>query len=132
MAIDLDEISRRIDEALKSPESIEYFDRIKRRQKIQARQIKRFHTKYAKKLDWVIKKLEDKYSSNTYKDKEYKMGREPRDPLYWFLIEYARKYCRECKNKKYWNIFTGEAYYIGSYVIQVMNGQGSAVKIEKK
>jgi hypothetical protein len=28
-------------------------------------------------------------------------------------------------------MFTGEAYYIGSYVIQVIHGQGSAIRIDK-
>lgn len=131
MAIDLDEIKKRIDESLSSPEFEEYCQERKNKRKILNKQIKRFHTKYAKKLDWVIEKLEAKYLSNAYCNKEYKLGFEPRMPLYWFLLDYARKHCRQCKNKKYLNMFTGDAYYIGSYVIQVMHGQGSVVKVEK-
>ncbi len=35
------------------------------------------------------------------------------------------------KYKEYLNEFTGQAYYIGSYVIQVMHGQGSVLRVDK-
>lgn len=95
-------------------------------------QIERFHTKYQNRLDEVIQKLKDKYESDWYWEKEYSKGREPRTPLYWLLLDYARKYCKPCEEEKYLNMFTGEAYYIGSYVIQVMHGQGSIIRIDKQ
>ena len=49
----------------------------------------------------------------------------------WLALEYAYKYCEPCEDKKYLNMFTGEAYYIGSYVIQVMHGQGSVIRVDK-
>lgn len=132
MALDLDEMSRRFDEILKSPETDLYFKKLALRQKMERKQQKRFHEKYRKRLDEVIERLEKKYESNAYKDKEYKLGFEPRCPLYYFVFDYACKYCKPCKDKKYWNMFTGGAYYIGSYVIQIMHGQGSVIRIDKK
>ena len=52
--------------------------------------------------------------------------------VYYFVYDYALKHCKPCKDKKYWNMFTGGAYYIGSYVIQIMHGQGSVIRIDKK
>ena len=95
------------------------------------RWIQKIESKYGKNIDNLIEKLTSKYYSEEYIDREYKIGVQPRDPLLWLLFEYAEKNCEICENEKYLNQFTGEAYYIGSYVIQVMHGQGSIIKIEK-
>ena len=74
----------------------------------------------------------NKYYSYEYVKREYKLGYEPREPLLWLMFRYAQKYGKECNNKTYFNMFTGEAYYLGSYVIQVMHGQGSVLRIDKR
>ena len=129
---DVDDTIKKMKEWNKSPEGIAYFKNIKDRNNIQNRQIEKFKSLYEDKLDYVIETLQNKYQSDKYRDKEYKLGFEPREKLLWFVFEYAIKYCKPCNNKKYWNMFTGEAYYIGSYVIQIMHGQGSVLRIDKK
>jgi len=47
-------------------------------------------------------------------------------------MEYAETYGEECNDENYFNDFTGDAYYLGSYVIQTMHGQGSVIRIDKK
>lgn len=137
MALDLDEMEKRFDNMLKDPKFIqeakEYFANIERRGKIQTMQLKRFHGKYdAAGLDAFIEKCIQKYSSEKYKALWYE-GRHQELPteLFWFLYMYGERYCKKCKDKKYLNMFTSGAYYVGSYVIQCMNGQGSVIRIDK-
>jgi hypothetical protein len=97
------------------------------------RWITKIHTYYGNDIDSLTEKLMSKYYSDEYVDREYyKCKCEPREPLLWLLLEYAEKYGKRCKNKKYFNMFTGAAYYLGSYVIQTMHGQGSVIRIDKK
>jgi len=96
-----------------------------------ADRIKRFHVIYHDKLDSVIERLTKKYNSKAYIKREMKLGYEPRETLLWFIFEYAKIYGQPCEDEAYLNEFTGEAYYLGSYVIQVMYGQGSVLRIDK-
>jgi hypothetical protein len=118
---------------LKKKKSIkEFAEKLKKEQEHQNRWIEKFKSRYENNLDLALEKLMEKYYSKEYVQREYKIGFQPREKLLWLVFEYAIKYCKPCKNKKYWNTFTGEAYYIGNYVIQVMFGQGSALRIDKK
>jgi hypothetical protein len=123
-------------EWMKSPEgkaSIEKWAEEERKiEEILTARIEQFHTKYHDKLDAVIERLQAKYNSDGYRNKEYKMGYEPRETLLWFLFEYATRYCEPCEDEEYFNTFTGSAYYLGSYVMQVIYGQGSALLIDKQ
>ena len=93
--------------------------------------IGKFHAKYKDNLDAVVERLLLKYDSNEYVQRERSLGYEPRETLLWFLFKYATHYCEACLDEKYHNEFTGGAYYIGSYVIQVMYGQGSVIRVDK-
>lgn len=110
----------------------EFAERITREQEQRDVWIEKFKSRYENNLDFIIEKLMNKYYSDEYVNREYKIGYQPRETLLWLVLDYAVKYCKPCKNKKYFNPFTGEAYYIGSYVIQVMHGQGSVIRIDKK
>lgn len=95
------------------------------------RWVEKFKARCENDLDLAIETLLTKYDSDEYVRKEYARGYEPRETLLWLVLEYAERYCEECKDEKYYNMFTGAAYYIGSYVIQVMHGQGSVIRIDK-
>jgi hypothetical protein len=82
-------------------------------------------------IDAAIEKLCSWYESDKYRRREYNKGYEPRETLLWLAFEYAEKNCKECDDEEYLNTFTGQAYYIGSYVIQVMHGQGSVLRVDK-
>jgi hypothetical protein len=109
----------------------EFGEKIKREEERKDRWVEKFKKIVEPDIDAYLEKLIKKYDSDKYVRREYSLGYEPREPLLWIAFEYASKYCKECTDEKYLNMFTGEAYYIGSYVIQVMNGQGSVIKIEK-
>ena len=113
-------------------ESIERWgEKLRRADEHKDRWAEKFKQRCESDIDGSIEKLLAKYDSKEYRDKEYGKGREPMEDLLWVALEYAEKYCEECTDEKYLNMFTGSAYYIGSYVIQVMNGQGSVIRIDK-
>lgn len=123
-------------EYLSSPEgkkaTEKYFQKIANEKAILEYQLEKFHNLYKDRLDEVIEHVQKKYESDEYYLKEIKMGFEPRQKLYSFLFGYAEKYSTECREEQYYNEFTGIAYYLGSYVIQVIHGQGSAIIFEKQ
>jgi hypothetical protein len=74
------------------------------------------------------------YESDRYKDREYKMGIQPREQLLWVLLDVATVYGSDPSEEEletFENTFTGEIAKIGSYVIQSLYGQGSAIRIDK-
>ena len=97
-----------------------------------ARWVEKFKERCEGDLNGSLKKLMDKYYSDEYRNREHKMHVEPREPLLWLAYEYSSKYCKPYRGKKHWNMFTADAYHFGSYVIQLMIGQGSALRIDKK
>jgi hypothetical protein len=85
-------------------------------------------------IDASIGHLLNWYGSDKYRDREYKKGYEPREALLWVLLSVAETRGEECTEEEiemYANMFTGEIYKLGSYVIQVMHGQGSVIRIDK-
>lgn len=110
----------------------EWAKKFAREQDHKDRWVEKFKQRCEGDLNGSLKKLMDKYYSDEYRDREYKMHVEPREPLLWLAYEYATKYCKPYNGKKYLNMFTADAYNFGSYVIQLMIGQGSALRIDKK
>ena len=112
--------------------SIEEFgNKIRREEELKDRWIEKFKKLAEPDIDSALSRLIKKYDSDEYVRREYSLGYEPREKLLWVAFNYAEKYCKECTDEKYLNMFTGSAYYIGSYVIQVMHGQGSVIRIDK-
>ena len=126
---------KKLEEYLESEEGkkhmTDYCNKIAMKEVMEQSQIERFHNKYKDRIDEVFERLITKYDSDKYRNHEYKMGVEPREPLYWFLFKYAQTHGKPCTDDKYINDFTGEIHYLGSYVIQVMHGQGSCIRIDK-
>ena len=126
---------KKLSEFLDSPEGKEKTKRyvqemIDSRERLSSH-LKSFHDKYQDNLDAVLERLMDKYYSDEYVNKEHRLGYEPREKLLWFVFEYANVYCKPCTDEKYFNDFTAGAFYVGSYVMQVMCGQGSVLRIDK-
>lgn len=100
-------------------------------QEHQMRWVERFKKWAEPDLNAAIEKLCTWYGSGKYRDREFKKGYEPREILLWVALDYAKENCKECDDDDYLNAFTGDAYYIGDYVIQVMHGQGSCIRVDK-
>jgi len=85
-------------------------------------------------VDGSIERILRWYESDTYRNREYKMGIEPREQLLWVLLDVAVEHGSDLTNEEleiFENMFTGEIAKIGSYVIQSLYGQGSAIRIDK-
>lgn len=95
------------------------------------RWVEKIRHRYGNNIDDLIELLVKKYSSDAYIDREYKLGREPKEELLWMVYEYAKLYCDPCNDEKFINAFTHGAYYIGRFVIQLMIGQGSTLRIDE-
>ena len=115
-------------------ESIKRFaQKIANERLVRNRWIEKFRVRCESDLDGTLEKLTKKYYSQEYRDREhFKCKCEPREPLLWLMWDYAQEYCKQCKDKRYYNMFTTDAYYIGSYVISIMHGQGSVLAINKR
>jgi hypothetical protein len=79
-------------------------------------------------LEALIEKLETKYDSDKYVHREYKLGYQPREDLKYLLATYFEKNGEETEGL---NDFMEVSYKIGNYVVGIMYGQGSYVKIQK-
>ena len=85
-------------------------------------------------VDESIETILKWYESDRYRDREYKMGIQPREQLLWVLLDVATVYGSDASEEElgmFENTFTGEIAKIGSYVIQSLYGQGSAIRIDK-
>ena len=115
-----------------------FFEEKEQAEKLYASQVERLYQKWKDKIPEVIEKIMAKYNTNAYVNREYKLGFQPREALYWVINSMAVKYGKEVKlnkknAKKYpqLNMFTTSAYIFEGYLIQVMDGQGSVVRIDK-
>jgi hypothetical protein len=137
MALDMTLLQKTLDfldseEGQKS--TAEYCKKLKLADIHKERWIERIYARIKDNSDKAIERVIEWYDSDKYRDRKRKLGLEPREELYWSLYDIAKKYGRELTDleyDKYENIFTGGIYILGSYVIQIMNGQGSCVSIDK-
>jgi hypothetical protein len=113
----------------------DFFNRLYNEQQIFETQLERFHSKFGNSFSEIVEKVCLKYESDKYVDHWYKQSIEPPCPLYWFLLEYAKKYGRECTEselERYGNMFTTELVYCKGYYFGRMDGQGSVVQIHSE
>lgn len=115
----------------------EYFDKIFKREEMEISQLLRFHEKYndKNKFSKIVEKIISKYDSDKYRNREYNLGREPMEDLYFFLYEYASKYGIGSTDEEFeihGNNFTSGLYKIHGYFFNLMCGQGSCILISKE
>ena len=111
----------------------DFADKLNREEEIKTNQLERLY-KSGKFLE-LIQKVIEKYNSDKYIDSWYKRGIEPPKSLFWFLLEYAEKYGRECEEqewKQYGNMFTSSLFFIDGYYFNRMDGQGSVIQVKKQ
>ena len=85
-------------------------------------------------IDGSIDHMLKWYNSDTYRDREYDKGYQPREELLWVLFGVAENHGEGCTDEEvdlYANTFTRSIYKLGSYAIQIMDGQGSIIAIDK-
>ena len=78
----------------------------------------------------LFEKIKAKYESQEYYNREIKLGREPRELLYDYILEYGRKYGIE--NEIQDAYFSYESYIIDDiWVITIWYGQGVAYNFDR-
>lgn len=124
-------------ESKEGEESInKYVEKIQKGREHRNRWVEKMKSRIENNIDSAVEKLLYWYESDKYRDREYKMGYQPRESLLWVLFNYAVMYGEEIQEdselyETYGNCFTGGMFKIGSYVIQTMHGQGSIISIDK-
>lgn len=136
MGLDINKMKEYFDSEEGQKSLNDYVQKINNEQNIRDNQLKRFHqnVNLNNNLSEFVEKVCKKYDSDKYKDRWYKRGYEPQESLYWFLYSYFKEYGREAFDEEIMaidNPFINSAYIIDDYMIGVMNGQGSYVKIYK-
>jgi len=134
--MDIDKM-RAFMESEEGKESIDrYAEKLQRGRDHRNRWIEKMKSWLGDDIDSGVERLLAWYGSDKYRDREYKMGYQPREELLWVLFNYSVFYGEEIQEdsdlyETYGNFFTWGMFKIGSYVIQVMNGQGSVIAIDK-
>lgn len=136
--MNIDEQLQAIDNFMDSEEGKQYMENYFAKHHLQEqhndRWVDRVYERVKDNIDESIEHLNKWYDSPRYRDREYKLGYEPRERLLWILFDIAEKYGRPATEEEwdiYGNMFTGVIYVLGSYSIQVMHGQGSVIRIDK-
>ena len=122
-----------------SPEFDEHLIKFGEKMKIEEARRERYiqwiHDHYKDRLDEIIEKLCNKYDSDEYIRREYKIGYQPRETLMWTMLTYATTYGTEFTQEeyaKYAGMFTGEMFYLEDWVFEVLYGQGTALLVYRK
>ena len=128
----------KINEFFDSPEGQKSFEKfaekLKREQEHKDRWIDRMWERIQSDTDGSIDRMLRWYNSDPYRDREYNKGYQPREELLWVLFGVAEAHGEECTDEEvdlYANTFTRAIYKLGSYAIQIMDGQGSIIAIDK-
>jgi len=120
-------------ESEEGKESLSKFGgKIEREEKIRINQLERLH-KSGKFIELTEKALK-KYNSKNYINRWYNRSIEPPETLFSFLFTYSEKYGRKCNKsewKEYGNVFTSSLFYINGYYFNMMNGQGTVIRVMK-
>lgn len=133
MAIDLEKLKKLLDseEFKKDMELLAL--REKRKEEVENRYIEKFHSLRLTSRWNIIEKIRTKYDSDEYVRREYRMGYEPRTPLYFLLLEYARKYGMTILDEYGEDLaFCAELFLVDGYYVELMIGQGSVVHVMDK
>lgn len=80
-------------------------------------------------LSNFIRKCYAWYDSDEYVKREYSLGYQPREPLYYLIHEYFR--LNGVETDEGLNMFIDVNYKIDGWLVGMMHGQGSVVKIQK-
>lgn len=99
-------------------------------EKLKEKQIQRFHSLTSSQRDTFIKNVIEKYNSNEYKERWYRMGIIPPEDLYSLIFDYGEQYGIPLESD---NPFTNGKYLIDNkWVTEMMIGQGTVVNVWEK
>lgn len=130
----------KLKEHMESPEGVTsmklWADKLEREDQIQKYHFDKFDNRFntVDKFGDIIEKLKTKYESNDYYRHWIKRGIESPSPLLWFIFAYVREYGKPASDVEfdiYSNDFTSSMYTHHGYIFNLMQGQGSALHVNK-
>lgn len=93
---------------------------------------KKLHKLSIKDRNNLFDKINSKYHSEKYKDREYSLGREPNEYLYGLILEYGRRYGKEITDDPEIE-FIYETYILdNNWEISCIYGQGCCYRLQKR
>ena len=105
-------------------------EKIKLRKEREDRYIQHLHNLSLSDRTALFEKIKAKYESKEYYNREIKLGREPRELLYDYILEYGYRY--GVSNDIPDAHFGYDSYIIdGMWVITVWYGQGTCYNFDK-
>lgn len=122
-----DSVLKALKEWASDPENVKQFqETFRKNQERKERYINKLANLTIGQRSEFIQKCIDKYESNEYVNKEYKLGYEPRCPLYDVIFNYASRYGEslECNED-----FLAERYKFDNWIVELYIGQGSFIRI---
>lgn len=96
-------------------------------EKFWSRWTEKFHNLGKEKRDEFIEKAIKKYECDEYIDKEYRLGYEPRKPLYNLFLQYGIRYGEADDTFG----TTCGAYRFDDWIVCLYIGQGSYITLKK-
>lgn len=107
---------------------MDYLDKIIADEKVEQQWIEKFRALDIKKRKEIINKLIKKYWGDDYRNREYKLGYEPRVPLFGTLLDYGEMYGRELDTSD--SYFPQTAFAIEEgFKVSATFGQGTFVDV---
>ena len=81
--LDLNKLSDSLKDSLIKESVRKFFEEKEQKNKIYASQVDRFYQRHKDNMPAIIEKIMAKYESNEYVLREYTLGYQPREELYW-------------------------------------------------
>lgn len=103
--------------------------------KFNNRWVERIHSLSTEKRIKLIGKCKVKYDSKEYREREWKLGYEPRRYLFFMLVEYAERYGKNIYEERAAKgdilMFCNGTLWLvdDTYIVELLIGQGSAVNV---
>lgn len=133
--MDFDKIKAKIDKLLNSPEFDKMMEKEANKASIYESQLKRFKEGYDHRFGELVEKILSKYNTKEYIQRERSLGYEPREYLIDFLFNYVREHGVEGTDQDWDRLthgdFTTELYKYKGYMFELLQGQGSVIKVYK-
>ena len=109
---------------------IEFIKKIEHVNRIEDKYVDKLHTMSSQERKSLIERIIQKYDSDEYVNKEYRLGREPKRSLFNILYKYAVVHGVEIDTENE-SVFCCGHYIIDSeFVLRIYHGQGCFIRVE--
>lgn len=109
---------------------VEFIKKIEHVNRIEDKYVDKLHSMSSQERKTLIERVIQKYDSDEYVNKEYRLGREPQRSLFDILYKYAVVYGVEIDTENE-SVFCYGHYIIDNeFVLRIYLGQGCFISVE--